>query len=99
MMQTDVKAVYKASTGQLGIGAVGGTRVRIKGIYAATPVGAGSVTIRDGGSTAVFPILLQFDTAAVIEDFFIPIPGEGILFQADPHVTLTSVTSVTVFYG
>jgi hypothetical protein len=97
MMQTDVKAVYKNATGQLGIAAASGTRVRIKGLWMATPVGAGSVVIRDGSSTGT--VLLQVDTAAAIFDANVFIPGEGILFQGDPHVTLTSVTSVTVFYG
>lgn len=95
--QTDVKAVYKSSTGQLGIAAAGGSRVRIKAISCATPVGAGSVTIRDGSSTS--NILIQFDTAAVISNNYFKLPGEGILFQLDPHATLTSVTSITVYYG
>ena len=27
------------------------------------------------------------------------IPDQGVLFQDDPYVTLTNVTSVTFFYG
>ena len=95
--QTDVKSVYASGTGQLGIAAAGGTRVRIKAISCATPVGAGSVIIRDGSATAA--TLIKFDTAAAITNNYFLLPGEGVLFSADPHATLTSVTSITVYYG
>jgi hypothetical protein len=92
--QTDVKAVYLSATGLAGIA---GLRNRVKGIWMATPVGAGSVVIRDGSATGV--TLIKFDTAAAITNDYMLLPGEGVLSQADLHVTLTSVTSVTIFYG
>jgi hypothetical protein len=71
--------------------------VRIKAIWVATPVGAGNVTITDGGSTGA--IRIKFDTAAAITNDYMLLPGEGVKFQGDPYITLTSITSVTIFYG
>ena len=101
MMQTDIKAKYVNATGAMGIGsslAAGGMRIRIKGLWLATPVTAGSVVIADGSATG--NVLLKFDTGAVVADQYMLFPGEGILFQGDPYVvTLSNVTSLTVFYG
>ena len=91
--QTDVKAVYVNATGLAGIG----IRNRIKGVWVVSPVGAGSVIIRDGSATGA--TLIKFDTAAAIFDAYMLVPGEGVLSQGDLHVTLTTVTSVTIFYG
>ena len=94
--QTDIKAKYASSTGALSIG--GTTQgIRIKGIWVVTPVGAGSVVITDGGSSG--PQLIKLDTAAAITNDYLLLPGEGVRFAGDPYVTLSSVTSVTIFYG
>jgi len=98
MMQTDVKAKNLTSTGASGIGV---PRARVKAIYAVGGATAGSVSFKDGGSSGTEAI--KIDVPAVSaggnSTIMVLIPGEGVLFAADPYVTLTVVTSVTFFYG
>lgn len=95
-MQTDVKAKTLTATGASG---VGGTRVR--GIYFVNGGTAGSVSFKDGGASGTERILIDApaNTVAWNGTTYLPLPGEGILFRADPYITLTVVTSVTFFYG
>lgn len=97
-MQTDVKAKNITSTGAAGIG---GARTRVKGVYYVPGTTAGSVSFKDGGASGTE--LIKIDTPGLtagnggaINMLF---PAEGVLFQADPYLTLTNVTSVTFFYG
>lgn len=90
-MQTDVKAARATVTGTLvGFG------TRLKGLVVVGTAGAGSAVFRDGGPTG--EILLTMDVVANGEKD-ITIPGEGILFRTDIHVTITALTSVVAFYG
>lgn len=94
-MQTDVRSIYKNATGQLGI-----SRARIKGFIIVPGGTAGSVIIRDGSVSGA--VLIQTDTLAAstgVSTGLALVPGEGVLSQGDPHVTLTNVVSITVFYG
>ena len=90
-VQYDVLSVYVTGTGALGTSG----RCRIKGVYYVASAG-GSLTFRDGGSGG--PIRLQMATSASGSGLAL-IPGEGILFQGDPHLTVAGTASVTVFYG
>lgn len=94
-MQTDVKAKNMTSTGASG---VGGTR--IKGIYFVNGTTAGSVSFKDGGvgGTERIKIDAPANTAGT-GTTYLPLPDQGVLFRADPYVTITTVTSVTFFYG
>ena len=91
MMQTDVKAKSLAASGS-----VFGERTRVKGLVIEPGTGAGSVVLKNGGSsgTTVFTI----NTTANGEPFNVLIPGEGVVFDTDVYATLTD-TKVTVFYG
>lgn len=94
-MQTDVRSVYKNATGAFGV-----SRCRIKGFIIVPGGSAGSVVIRDGGAGGA--ILMQTDTLAAstgVSTGLALVPGEGILSQGDPYVTLTNVVSITLFYG
>jgi hypothetical protein len=92
MMQTDVKAVHTEATGTIVSG-----RTRVKGYQCVSGGTAGDIIYRDGGATG--PIKLQFNIGAGAQPIGLTIPGEGILFETDVHVTLPTAAKVTVFYG
>lgn len=91
-MQTDVKSKNLTSTAAAAVGTC-----RIKGVYWVQPVGGGSVSFKNGGSGGTE--LIKLDAPAVVGSNYLLLPGEGVLFSADPYVTMTTVTSVTFFYG
>jgi hypothetical protein len=93
MMQTDVKSSHVEATGTVVSG-----RTRVKGYQCLSGGTAGDVIFRDGGASG--PIKLQFNIPANTNNPFANIiPGEGILFTTDVHVTLATSAKVTVFYG
>jgi hypothetical protein len=93
MMQTDVKSSHVEATGTLVSG-----RVRVKGYQCLSGGTAGDVIFRDGGASGT--IRLQFNIPNNTNNPFANlIPGEGILFTTDVHVTLPTAAKVTVFYG
>jgi len=93
MMQTDVKAVHTEATGTMVSG-----RNRLKGYQCLAGGTAGDIIFRDGGAGGV--VRLQFNVPANTNNPFANlIPGEGILFTTDIHVTLPTAAKVTVFYG
>ena len=93
MMQTDVLASHVEATGTMVSG-----RTRIKGYQCLSGGTAGDIIFRDGGSGGV--VRLQFNIPANTNNPFANlIPGEGILFSTDVHVTLPTAAKITVFYG
>jgi hypothetical protein len=93
MMQTDVKAVHLEATGT----AVS-YRTRVRGYQFLTGGTAGDIIFRDGGSGG--PITLQFNIAvSPTNPLSFTIPGEGVLFSTDVHITLPTNAKITVFYG
>jgi hypothetical protein len=73
-------------------------RVRVKGYQCLSGGTAGDIIFRDGGATGT--IRLQFNIPANTNNPFSNlVPGEGILFRTDVHVTLPAAAKVTVFYG
>ena len=91
-MQTDVKSATAVADGTLV-----DARTRIKAMTVTSSGTAGSVILKDGGSGGTTKITIN--TPAVAEIFNILIPAEGVLFETDVYIDLTSVDSVTVFYG
>jgi hypothetical protein len=92
-MQTDVKAAHSEATGTLVSG-----RTRLKGYQCLSGGTAGDIIFRDGGASGT--VRLQFNVPANTNNPFANlIPGEGILFTTDIHVTLPTAAKVTVFYG
>lgn len=92
-MQTDVKSEHVEATGT-----VVAARTRIKGYQCLSGGTAGEVIFRDGGASGT--IRLQFNLpAAAIAPFSTLIPGEGILFTNDVHLTVPGTAKITVFYG
>ena len=93
MMQTDVKSAHVEATGTMV-----SYRTRVRGYQCLSGGTAGDIILRDGGSGG--PILLQFNIPANTNNPFANlIPGEGILFTTDVHVTLPTAAKITVFYG
>jgi hypothetical protein len=92
-MQTDVLASHVEATGTMASG-----RVRVKGYQCLSGGTAGDIIFRDGGASGT--IRLQFNIPANTNNPFANlIPGEGILFTTDVHVTLPTAAKITVFYG
>jgi len=102
-MQSDVQASAPlTATGQVTNNAGSPQnlgRIRIKSLYVIPGATAGSVVFRDGGSGG--PTLLTLNTPAVANAgaYSVIIPGEGILVETDLHGTVTTTSSVVVFYG
>ena len=93
-MQYDVKAATLTSDDT----AVA-YRVRVKGLLVSpTPGSAGSVVLKDGGSGGTTLLSINVASGAT-SPFPVVVPGEGILFSTDVYVDVTTVASVTVFYG
>ena len=92
MMQTDVKAAHTEATGTMV-----SSRTRLKGYHCVSGGTAGDVIFRDGGSGGT--IRLQFNIATGTQPITMLVPGEGILFSTDVHVTLPATAKITVFYG
>ena len=91
-MQTDVKAVHTEATAT-----VVASRTRVKAYHCISGGTAGDVIFRNGGAGGT--TLLQFNIATGTQPVNMLIPGEGILFTTDVHVTLPANSKITVFYG
>jgi hypothetical protein len=93
MMQTDVQASHVEATGTMV-----SYRTRVRGYQCLSGGTAGDIILRDGGANGV--IRLEFNVPANTNNPFANIiPGEGILFSTDVHVTLPTGAKITVFYG
>lgn len=90
--QTDVLSAVATSSGTMVSG-----RNRLKGVVMTATGTAGSVVFKNGGSSGT--TLLTLNTPAVADFHDIIIPGEGVLFTTDVYVSMTDVSSVTIFYG
>jgi len=92
-MQYDVKAEHVEATGTMV-----SYRTRVKGYQFLGGGTAGDIILRDGGASGT--IRLQFNISATpLNPLSFTIPGEGILFYTDVHVTLPASAKITVFYG
>ena len=93
----------KATNGTSSFTIFGGP-CRILGIYYVADTTAGTITIKDGGSSGTS--IAVFDTpkgaaANAGENWaqYIPIPGDGLLCRTSGYATLSGVAKVTIFYG
>ena len=91
-MQYDVKAIHTEATGTLVSG-----RTRVKAYQAISGGTAGDIILRDGGASGT--IRLQFNISTQLQPVALQIPGEGILFYTDVHITIPATSKITVFYG
>jgi len=91
-MQTDVKAAHTEATGT-----IVSERTRLKAYQCISGGTAGDIIFRDGGSGGT--IRLRFNIGTGTQPISLLMPGEGILFTTDIHVTLPASAKATVFYG
>ena len=94
MMQTDVKAGHRDSSGVVYAG-----RTRVRGYQVAPGGTAGEIQFGDNATTNAGNELITINittNAAVIATL---IPGEGILFENGVYVVLPASAAITVFYG
>lgn len=90
-MQYDVKAKSLAASGS-----VYASRTRVKGLVITPGSSAGSVELKDGGSSGTSMFTINTVANGQVESVLIP--GEGVLFQTDVYAALSNAT-ITVFYG
>jgi hypothetical protein len=89
---TNVFAVHEDSTGTMYSGAT-----NLAGYQLASGGVAGEIVFRDGGSGGTVMLRVNITTnTAVISTL---IPGNGIRFTTDIHVTLPASAAVTIFCG
>lgn len=88
---TNVKAATVTSTGS-----VYGMRTRVKALSYVAGGTAGSIVLKDGGSSGQTELNLAVPANGA---GLVYIPGDGILFNSDVYATLSNITSLTVFYG
>jgi hypothetical protein len=73
----------------------------LKGYQCISGGTAGDIIFRDGGASGT--IRLRFNIGTGTQPIALPIPGQGILFTTDIHVTVPgtapNAAKVTVFYG
>ena len=91
-MQYDVKSAHADATGTLVSG-----RNRLKAYQCISGGTAGEIIFRDGGSGGTEQ--LRFNIGTGTQPIGLPIPGEGILFNTDIHVTIPASAKVTIYYG
>mgnify|MGYP006298602099 FL=1 len=93
-MQYDVKATTRTDDGDIYT-----ARTRVKSLLISpTPGSAGSVVLKDGGTSGTARLTINVASGAT-SPFPVVIPGEGIVFDTSVYLDLTTVASVTVFYG
>ncbi len=91
-MQTDVLSAHIEATGTMV-----SARTRLKGYQCISGGTAGDIIFRDGGASGT--IRLRFNIGTGTQPIGLPIPGQGILFETDIHVTIPTAAKVTIFYG
>mgnify|MGYP000335411263 CR=1 FL=1 len=93
-MQYDVKATTRTDDGDIYT-----MRTRVKGmVISPTPGSAGTVVLKDGGTSGTTRLTINVASGAT-SPFPVVVPGEGIVFDTSVYLDLTTVASVTVFYG
>jgi hypothetical protein len=99
-MQTDVLAsVPLTASGQFTAqNTKNVARCRIKSIYIVPSGTAGSLVIKDGGTSG--NVLVTVNTvASATQPTYLLMPGEGLLVQTSPYGAVTSLGSATIFYA
>ena len=99
-MQTDVLvSVPITSSGQFTDQATTAlARCRVKAIYVVPSGTAGSLILRDGGSSSTVKATIN-TVASATQPTYLLFPGEGLVFQTAVYGTVTNLGSATIFYG
>jgi hypothetical protein len=86
----NVTAKHTETTGTLVTG-----RFQVRGYQAISGGTAGDIIIRDGGASGT--IKLQFNIGTGTQPIGLSIPGDGIFFGTDVHITLPATAKITTF--
>lgn len=99
-MQTDVLAsVPITASGQFTDQATNNIgRCRIKSIYIVPTGTAGSLVLRDGGSSSSIKLTVN-TVASATQPTYMLMPGQGLLFQTAVYGTVSNLGSATIIYG
>jgi len=99
-MQTDVLAsVPITASGQFTDQAPTNlARCRVKAIYIVPTATAGSLILRDGGSSGTIKATIN-TVASATQPTYMLLPGEGLLFQTAVYGTVLNLGFATIFYG
>jgi hypothetical protein len=90
---TNVFSAHRDATGTIYAGAT-----NLAGYQALSGGAAGEIIFRDGGASGT--VLLRFNIPANTNNPFANlIPGTGIRFNTNIHVTLPTSASITIFCG
>ena len=73
------------------------TPARVLGVEARGTATAGSVVLKDGGSSGTAKLTVYTPASAAFA-IFVPVAGGGIEFVTDVYATLTNVDGATVIY-
>jgi len=88
-----VKSAHIETTGTLVTGSF-----YLKGVIFLSGGTAGDIILRDGGASGA--VVTQYNVPANTNNpVSLDIPGAGILFETDLHVTLPTSAKITVYYG
>lgn len=88
-----LKSAHLETTGTLVTGSY-----YLKGLIFLSGGTAGDIILRDGGASGT--IVCQFNVPANTNNSVdVTVPGAGLLFETDMHVTLVTAAKITVFYG
>lgn len=94
-IQFDVKSTHLNASGS-----VFGGPARVKGFsICATASQAGTLLLKDGGSSGTTLIEIDIPSNSNPNSFYVLVPGDGVKFNTNIYATLTNIASVTVFYG
>ena len=91
-MNSDIGAETHTSTGSIQSG-----RTRLLSIYYVGHASAGTLTFKDGGGSGTQKLVITTPAGSAADQYQINMPLDGILFKTDMHLTISNVTSVTVF--
>lgn len=73
-------------------------RCRVKAIYIVPSGTAGSLILRDGGSSSTIKITVN-TVASASQPTYMLMPGEGLVFQTAVYGTVSNLGSATIIYG
>ena len=99
-MQTDVQASQVLTADGQFTNQASATigRARIKAVYIVPSATAGSIVFKDGGTSGTTVLTLN-TVASATQPTYLILPGEGVLFSTNLYADVTSIGSVTIFYG
>ena len=91
-MNSDIGAKTVTSTGTIQSG-----RTRLLSIYYVGHASAGVLTFNDGGGSGTQKLVIAPPDGSADDQYQVDIHLDGIVFKTDMHLTISNVTSVTVF--